>query len=306
MQHAPPPTEEQLDRVRKAIGAGPLTHARRVEGGLGCTTDILTEGAARYVLRRYGPWYNERGEDAAAREARALELVQKANVPAPALVWIDIEGVFEEQAIVISFVDGSPDLTPSHPFDWAEQLASTLARIHGITIDGDDLELFPTGAGEDVRKVEESPELILEHPLGEELLRRQHQLIQRRVDSEPVFSHTDYWPGNTLWRDNELVAVIDWESPATGDREMDVAYCSLDIRYLGMDRVADRLIDTYRDITGDRLPNLAQWEAIGLCRPMPDIAKWVPAWVRMGRSIDEEGARAQHTRVIEEYLQRTG
>lgn len=305
MQHAPPPTQDQLERVGDAVGAGSLTHARRIEGGLACTTDVLSDGSSRYVLRRYGPWYAERGEDAAAREARALELVQKANIPAPALIWMDIDGIFEEQAIVVSFVDGTPNLTPSHPFDWAEQLAATLARIHDITIVGDDLAMFPTGVGEDVREVEEHPELVLEHPLGEKLLRRHYQLLQRRVNNEPVFSHTDYWPGNTLWKDDQLVAVIDWQDPATGDREMDVAYCSLDMRYLGMERVADRLIATYRDITGDELPNLAQWEAIGLCRPMPDIAKWVPAWVRMGRSIDEETARAQHTRVIEEFLQRT-
>lgn len=305
MQHAPAPTEDQLERVRRVIGAASLTHAHRVEGGLGCTTDILSEGGTRYVLRRYGPWYAERGEDAAAREARALELLQKANVPAPALIWVDTEGVFEEQSILISYVDGAPDLTPSHPFDWAEQLASALARIHGITIDGDDQDLFPSGAGEDVRKVEESPELVLEHPLGEELLRRQYQLDQHRVETAPVFSHTDYWPGNTLWKGEELAAVIDWEAPATGDRAMDVAYCSLDIRYLGMDKVAERLIETYREKTGESLANLAYWEAVGLCRPMPDIAKWVPAWNRMGRGVDEETARSQHTRAIEEFLGRT-
>ena len=304
-EHAPPPTTDQLARLGDALGVGSLSHVQRIEGGLGCTNDLLSDGPTRYVLRRYGPWYAERGEDAAAREARALELVQKANIPAPALIWVDSDSLFDEQAIVISYVDGAPDLTPSHPFDWAERLATTLARIHAVTIDGDDLEVFADGVGEDMRKVEEHPELVLEHPLGEDLLRRRLLLVKHRVDSEPVFSHTDYWPGNTLWKGEELVAVIDWESPATADREMDVAYCSLDIRYLGMDKVADRLIDAYREATGEPLTNLAHWEAIGLCRPMPDIAKWVPSWVRMGRSIDKETARAQHTRVISEFLERT-
>ena len=131
-------------------------------------------------------------------------------------------------------------------------------------------------------------------------------LGQRRTEGEQVFSHTDYWPGNTLWRNGDLSAVVDWESPATGDREMDVAYCSVDIRYLGMDKVADRFVQTYRDVTGEPLSNLSHWEAIALCRPMPDIGKWVPAWQAMGRDISEDKARARHTEIIEAFLSKTG
>ena len=73
-----------------------------------------------------------------------------------------------------------------------------------------------------------------------------------------------------------------------------------------MDKVADRFVSTYREVTGDPLANLSHWEAVGLCRPMPDIGIWVPAWTRMGRSMTEDKARAEHTRVIEEFLERTG
>ena len=151
----------------------------------------------------------------------------------------------------------------------------------------------------------EHPELVLEHPLGEDLLRRRVMLGGRRIESDPVFSHTDFWPGNTMWRDDVLQAVVDWESPARGDREMDVAYCALDIRYLKMDRVADRFIQAYREKTDEALPNLAHWEAIALCRPMPDIAVWVPAWVAMGRNITDVDAREVHTSVIQSFLDRT-
>ena len=29
--------------------------------------------------------------------------------------------------------------------------------------------------------------------------------------NRPVLLHGDFWPGNILWRDGRLVAVIDWE-----------------------------------------------------------------------------------------------
>lgn len=306
MQYAPFPTEEQLERVRDAIGASSLVHSRRIEGGLGCTTDVLAEGSTLSILRRYEPRPGSQDDDVAVRETRALELMQRANIPAPAPIWVDTDGLFEHPALLISFVEGAPDLTPSNPFDWAEKMAAVLARIHEIRVDGDDLELFPPGAGEDVRKVQEDPEIVLEHPLGEDLLRRRVLLGDREMESDQVFSHTDFWPGNTLWVDGDLTAVIDWESPATGDREMDVAYCSLDIRYLGMERVADHFIESYREVSGSLLPNLNHWEAIGLCRPMPDIGQWVPAWVSMGRDMTEEKARARFTAVLEDFLERTG
>lgn len=305
MQYAPLPTEEQLERVREAIGASSLVHSRRIEGGLSCTTDVLSDGPTRMILRRYGPWSDGKAS-VAARETRALELLQRANIPAPAPIWVDSEGVFEEKSILISFVEGDPDLTPSNPFDWAEKLAAVLTRIHDIRLESDDLDMFPPGAGEDVAKVQENPEMVLEHPLGEDLLRRRVLLGNTEMDSERVFSHTDFWPGNTLWNNGDLAAVIDWEAPATGPREMDVAYCSLDIRYLGMDKVADHFINSYRELSGDSLPDLRHWEALGLCRPMPDIARWVPAWVSMGRRIDEDKARARYTEVLEDFLQRTG
>ena len=306
MQYAPAPTEEQLERVRDGLGASSLTLSHRIESGLGCTMDVLNEGSTRLVLRRYGNWYDERGEDAASRETRALELLQRANIPAPSPIWIDTDDVFDEQAIITSFVDGRPELTPSNPFDWAEKLAGVLTRIHEVGLSEEDRELFPPGAGEDERKISENPELVLEHPMGEELLRRRVLLGQRRAETDSVFSHTDYWPGNTLWQNGDLAAVVDWESPATGDRAMDVAYCALDIRYLGMDKVAEHFVKTYRENTGEPLANLSHWEAIGLCRPMPDIGKWVPAWHAMGREISEDQARARHTQAIESFLERTG
>lgn len=306
MQQAPLPTEEQLERVRDAIGAGSLVHARRIEGGLSCTMDVLTDGSTRLVLRRYGAWANDSEIDAAVQETRALELMQRANVPAPAPIWVDSEGVFTEKALLISFIDGVPDLTPANPFDWAEQLAAVLIRIHSVRLEQDDLPLFPPGAGEDIEKIQENPEVVLDHPLGEALLRRRVMLGSRDIESDQVFSHTDYWPGNTLWNNSDLAAVIDWESPAVGDREMDVAYCSLDIRYLGMDRVADHFIESYREQRGSPLADLTHWEAVALCRPMPDIARWVPSWVGLGREISEDQARKRYNEVLEGFLERSG
>jgi aminoglycoside phosphotransferase (APT) family kinase protein len=38
-----------------------------------------------------------------------------------------------------------------------------------------------------------------------------------------VLLHGDFWPGNALWRDGALVAILDWEDAAIGDPLADVA-----------------------------------------------------------------------------------
>ena len=184
MQYAPLPTNEQLARVGQSIGSSSLSLSHRIEGGLGCTLDVLNDSGSRVVLRRYGPWYAERGEDAALRETRALEVLQRARVPAPAPIWLDSSGIFDEQAIIISYVDGSPDLTPAHPLsmgraagDHPGQDPRRPARRLGP-------RAVPSRSREDERRISEHPELVLEHPLGEDLLRRRVMLGSHRSESE--------------------------------------------------------------------------------------------------------------------------
>jgi aminoglycoside phosphotransferase (APT) family kinase protein len=104
--------------------------------------------------------------------------------------------------------------------------------------------------------------------------------------------------------DEKLVAVIDWEGGWIGDPALDVAYCALDIRLLGMDSVADHFIEEYRRISGRALANLKYWEWVALCRPMPDVAEWVPGWHAVGLDVSADEVRRRHRELIEAALQR--
>lgn len=41
--------------------------------------------------------------------------------------------------------------------------------------------------------------------------------------------HGDFWPGNILWQDGSLVAVLDWEDTALGDPRSDLAAARLEL-----------------------------------------------------------------------------
>jgi aminoglycoside phosphotransferase (APT) family kinase protein len=47
--------------------------------------------------------------------------------------------------------------------------------------------------------------------------------------NRPVILHGDYWPGNVLWRDGELVGVVDWEDALFGDPLADLGITRLEI-----------------------------------------------------------------------------
>ena len=40
--------------------------------------------------------------------------------------------------------------------------------------------------------------------------------------------HGDFWPGNLLWNNGQLVGIIDWEDAAIGDPLADLAKCRLE------------------------------------------------------------------------------
>ena len=44
-----------------------------------------------------------------------------------------------------------------------------------------------------------------------------------------VLLHGDFWPGNILWRDGQIVGVIDWEDAAFGDPLADIANTRLEL-----------------------------------------------------------------------------
>jgi aminoglycoside phosphotransferase (APT) family kinase protein len=301
--YAPLPTGAQLAAVSDGLGR-PVDYGFRIFGGAGGTVDVLVDdNGEKVVLKRY--WFPEEDEEVnpAQSEFRALTLAAERGVPAPVPYWIDETGIFPERAVVTSFVEGRPLLDPTDELDWAEQLAGVLHVIHDISPEPDDADLFPAlGHDDEHRPWPETMEVVREHPRGEELWGRFEAGRTRMVPEDPVYVHHDFWPGNTMWVDQRLVAVIDWEGGCLGDPALDVAYCVFDIRMLGLERAASHLIDTYRHLSRRPLPNLDYWYLQALACPLPDIAIWVPGWQSLGFEISEDEARARHNSLIDDFL----
>ena len=302
IDYAPTPTPDQLEILGRELGIA-LAHDHRINGGLGGTMDVLRrEDGVLVVLKRY--WLPEDDEPSPAEtEYRALILAREHGVPCPAPFWIDRIGLFPERGMVMEFISGSVLLEPSDPLDWASQLASALISIHQIEPSQDDQKLFPAHPhGEGPHENEKPDAKGREHPLTERVQSTRREARSTLQPEAAVYIHSDYWPGNTLWDDERLVAVVDWEGGMKGDPAIDVACCAFDISMLGIPEAATHFIEVYRELSGRRLPNLAYWHLFAVSRPLPDIAIWVPGWRAMGFDMSEDAARQRHTALIETAL----
>jgi Ser/Thr protein kinase RdoA (MazF antagonist) len=107
--------------------------------------------------------------------------------------------------------------------------------------------------------------------------------------------HGDFWPGNTVWRDGRLVAVIDWEEAAFGDPLADLAVSRLDILWIfGLSAMND-FTQQYRSVTGINVINLPYWDLYAALRPASHIAEWAAVYPPLGRpDITEETMREGH------------
>jgi len=297
MEYEPPPSANELSLIAAALGR-PVSFDRRIWGGQSSTTDILvSDDGQRVALRRHGRWSIGFDDGIAAREEAVLRAVASSGVPAARVLWWGQLG--PATAIITEFVEGIAVLRPSNPIRWAAQLAETLAAIHSVVVD--------TSTAAVLRKAPLSPvdlepaESYASHPYGQALLERRAALSPT-AGTGSCLVHGDYWPGNLLWRDDEVVAVLDWEAAVLGDPAGDVAYCFAELRYLGLDDAADHFLAHYRATTGSELNSLPYWMVTALCRAIPELNSYLDGWSSLGYSPDPEAVRRRFERLIKETL----
>jgi aminoglycoside phosphotransferase (APT) family kinase protein len=89
-----------------------------------------------------------------------------------------------------------------------------------------------------------------------------------------VLLHGDYWPGNILWRDGQLVAIIDWEDAKVGDPLADLGYTRLEILWaFGIDAM-HQFTDHYLSLAAIDVTHLPYWDLCAALRPASKIGKW--------------------------------
>ena len=237
-----PATQHELEALaRRVEPRSTLLRSWPLAGGVSAQvfaleTELADGRTEKLVVRCHGATDLRRNPQLAADEFRLLQLLQSAGLPVPAPRYLDADAeILSTPCLVVDYVEGEAGPTAVDRASFVDQFAAALTRIHRIEASASDLSFLPerTLSGRPARS------------------------------NSPVLLHGDFWPGNTLWNDGRLVAVIDWEDAAFGDPLADVANARLELLWaLGAEAMCDltqRYASAMPEVDMTDLPNWDLW-----------------------------------------------
>lgn len=265
----------------------------RLEGGQHADTwRVDTASPELTVVVRQFP----AGDSAGAREQQVLHALDGLGGLAPVVLGSDLDGRWSErQTLLISWLDGEGNITPTDPETWAGQLGHALATVHAVP--SDRLAALPSVFD----RSGGSPTAV-----AGPLAARIRSAWSRITASEKVLTHNDYWSGNVVWRDGELTGIVDWSGGARGPRGFDLGWCRLDLVLLFDERIADVFVAAYEDRVGRRIDNVALWDGWAVARSHDSVETWAPNYTPLGRAdLTGPELRRRHSRWTGRLLERT-
>ncbi len=302
-----PQETAQRETLARVFPEGRLLGFERLEGGISALAtrwDVeLADGVVQRVVLRCPTWDNrELAVQRAENEARVLRLIA-GSVKAPNLVALEPRG----PTLVLDYIEGAPCFTLPLSEAAVEQLACELAAVHRAA-DPQTLGFLP----ERELSVEQ---LLKEEPatLDDELHERQVRHLVRSWTPKrlnpPGLLHGDYWPGNVLWREGKVAAIIDWEESERGDPLADLAVARLDLLWAFGASVMDQFTRLYVARTGVRVDDLPGWDLVAALRPMSQLAKWATSYAEppaLRPDVSESTMRRDHRWFVEQATRSLG
>ncbi|MEA2145810.1 MAG: hypothetical protein QOG59_1397, partial [Solirubrobacteraceae bacterium] len=264
------PSAGALEAVRRLAGSSAaIGCVLRLQGGQHALTWRVqaTNPDLTVVVRQFPA-----ADPAPAREQEVLEALDGLGGLAPVPLGGDRDARWSEYPTsLISWLDGHADITPSVPETWATQLGQTLAIVHAMPLDR--LSGLPSVLDRGSGSLE-----ALAGPLATTIQSRWAQI----TGASKVLTHSDYWSGNVVWRDESLTGIVDWSGAAVGPRGFDVGWCRLDLVLLFEQRTADIFLAAYESAVGRSLKDVGLWDSWAVARSHDAVETWAPNYAPLG------------------------
>jgi aminoglycoside phosphotransferase (APT) family kinase protein len=303
---------EAIDLPTLAGGIAPGSHLLRswpLKGGISAEMTafelVLADGATRaLVLRRPGIAAFQHNPGGIAAEFKLLSLLDPLGLSTPRPWHLFAPGeLCATSALVIEYIEGQPDFSPGRPDETTVQMAAQLARFHHLDCRQPDLTFLP---GQPIH---------LNEIIGPSPRRPDNSMQEERIratlnaawpfphPNQPRLLHGDYWPGNILWQDGQLVGVIDWEDAMRGDPLADLALSRLDIRWIYGAQAMDAFTAQYLSQSASDLRDLPYWDLCAALRLVrlagANLTEWAAFFLPYGRmDISEQSIRSAYTSFI--------
>jgi aminoglycoside phosphotransferase (APT) family kinase protein len=301
-------TEDQkFEQLVQTIAPGAqLLRTWQLNGGISAQMTALEierpDGQmSRMIVRRPGDATLRRNPHAAEDEFKLLQLTQSLGLATPTPYYLDRSGsIFSTPYTVIEYIEGKPEFAPAHIADFTLQVATHLAKIHQVDCSNLDVSFLPRqakGFAETFGKRPANVDTSLDEGRIRDTLESVWPLPQRNAST---LLHGDFWPGNLLWQDAKLVAVIDWEDATLGDPLADFAISRLDILWIFGIAAMHSVTDHYTSIMAIDYTNLPYWDLYAALRLVrlasADLAEWAAFFRPFGRDDITEQTIREHYR----------
>lgn len=260
---------QQLDPTSRVLHSWPLT------GGVSAQVAALelertSAPNLRVVLRRHGLADRMRNPQIAQDELRLLEVLHGGGLPVPAPLHVEPASPrFPVPVLVVAYCDGSTD---DRPADWVDLLATTLAHIHQFDLTHTTLAFLPNQTDEVTARLQQA----LQH--SDSAVRALAQQIMHNWPPQPAarncLLHGDFWPGNLLWQNGRLSAILDWEDAALGNPLADLANTRLELLWAAGQESIEQFTDRYLAQHPIPISDLPVWELVAALRPVQAMHSW--------------------------------
>ncbi len=290
--------------VQKFAPQSKLLRAWELKGGISAQVTALEIEQAdgqtkKMIVRQHGEVDLKHNPQIAAHEFTLLHLLHSAGLAVPTPYYLDQSNeIFSTPYIVIEYIEGQTEFALPSETDLIQQFATHLSRIHQVDCSHLDVSFLPKQEHRYAAKLRERP-TNLDESLDEghirEVLAAALPFPQHNTSA---LLHGDFWPGNTLWRDGQLVAVIDWEDAEFGDPLADLANSRLEILWAFGREAMERFTEHYISITPLDFTNLPYWDLCAALRPASKIAEWA------GDDLIEKNMREGHRMFITQAFER--
>ncbi len=288
------PVEQQFEKLMQKIAPqAKLLRVWPLAGGISAQMNAVElqhpDGhIEKMIVRQFSQHTIQSDSLAAQNQFKLLQTIQVLGLATPKPIYFDpASNLLGAPCLVIEYIPGKIDFAPSNLQSSMHQFACQLSKIHNITAANVDLsflyrrsnrcvEMSKVGNGRINATMQESRIRSVLSSVGK---------LTR--ENTAVLLHGDYWPGNVLWQDDTLVAVIDWEDATVGDPLIDLAISRLDLVWIfGIDAM-QRFTQVYQFQMDIDYTNLPFWDLCAALRLIrlagADLASWVGFFERYGR-----------------------
>lgn len=278
-----------------ALVGGMSAHMAAFEG-------ISPQGQRQaWVLRCPAEGALQRSSRAAAEEYDLLNFLAARGLPVPRPYWVDeSRSIVDWPYLVMEYVDGQVVLAPPDLASSLRQAAEALAAVHACGQAARDLPYLPMQSPlcEELGRGEPPPSA---GPLDEGWIYAALRVAKEPVllnsnlveDSQPASTstpprplallHGDFWPGNLLWRQGQLVSIIDWEDAALGDPLVDFSISRLDVALMFGPSAMRTFSRFYCQAAALNLDSLPYWDLCAALRLARLANSYLPDWVSFYR-----------------------